>query len=128
MGRYGGRLEKKQAVLFRLVEIGAELFAIAAHLDLPQRNETLRGLFTEEHYRRIAEALERSTTVPELNAGRYHEDYGQFHPGPEFREVLAQYDVQFVRGSDAHVPESVVANNEALTDADLTLKTITPDT
>jgi hypothetical protein len=30
MGRYGARLEKKQAVLFRMVEVGAELFAIAA--------------------------------------------------------------------------------------------------
>jgi alkylation response protein AidB-like acyl-CoA dehydrogenase len=30
MSRYGGRLEKKQAVLFRMVEIGAELFAMAA--------------------------------------------------------------------------------------------------
>ncbi len=30
MGRYGGRLEKKQSVLFRMVEIGAELFAIGA--------------------------------------------------------------------------------------------------
>ncbi|MGK7313128.1 MAG: acyl-CoA dehydrogenase family protein [Candidatus Longimicrobiales bacterium M2_2A_002] len=30
MGRYGGGLEKKQAVLGRMVDIGAELFAIAA--------------------------------------------------------------------------------------------------
>ena len=30
MTRFGGRLEKKQAVLFRLVDIGAELFAISA--------------------------------------------------------------------------------------------------
>ncbi len=29
MGRFGPKLEKKQAVLFRMVEIGAELFAIA---------------------------------------------------------------------------------------------------
>ncbi len=30
MGRYGARLEKKQAVLFRMVEVGAELFAMSA--------------------------------------------------------------------------------------------------
>lgn len=30
MVRYGGKLEKKQAVLFRLVDIGAELFAMSA--------------------------------------------------------------------------------------------------
>jgi len=103
----------------RLVSlIDSELFEIAAHLDLPQRNEALRGLFTDEHYHRIGEALEGSRTVTELNAGRYHEDYGQFHPGSEFREVLSSYDVQFVRGSDAHVPESLVANNEAIGTAD----------
>ena len=30
MSRYGGALEKKQGVLFRLVDVGAELFAMAA--------------------------------------------------------------------------------------------------
>jgi len=119
--RYFGKKSQaeREAVIDTYVDrvvslIDSELFEIAAHLDLPQRNEALRGLFTDDHYHRIGEALEASRTVTELNAGRYHEDYGEFHPGPEFREVLSNYDVTFVRGSDAHVPESVVANNEAL--------------
>jgi alkylation response protein AidB-like acyl-CoA dehydrogenase len=32
MSRYGAKLEKKQAVLFRMVEIGAELFAMSASI------------------------------------------------------------------------------------------------
>lgn len=94
--------------------IDSELFAIAAHLDLPQRNQALRGFFTEDHYHRIAAALEESRTVPELNAGRVNDDYGQFHPGPDFREILAEYDVQFTFGTDAHTPGSLVANSESL--------------
>ncbi|MFW6017989.1 MAG: PHP domain-containing protein [Halapricum sp.] len=94
--------------------IDSELFAIAGHVDLPQRNETLRGLFTDEHYRRIASALEASRTVPELNAGRVTDDYGQFHPGPDFREILAEHDVGFTLGTDAHTPESVRENADEL--------------
>lgn len=94
--------------------IDSELFEIAAHLDLPQRNEALRGSFTGDHYRQIAAALEDSRTVPELNAGRVNETYGQFHPGPDFREVLAEYDVGFTLGSDAHTPESLRENTESL--------------
>lgn len=94
--------------------IDSELFAIAGHVDLPQRNEALRGLFSEDHYRRIASALEASRTVPELNAGRVTDDYGQFHPGPAFREILAEYDVQFTLGTDAHTPGSLRENAEEL--------------
>ena len=47
MTRYGPKLEKRQAVLFRLVDVGAELFAMScacvyAH-DLVQRDSTQRG-------------------------------------------------------------------------------------
>lgn len=94
--------------------IDSELFAIAGHVDLPQRNEALRGLFTEGHYRRIASALEASRTVPELNAGRVTDGYGQFHPGPDFREILAEYGVRFTLGTDAHTPESVRENANEL--------------
>jgi len=94
--------------------IDSELFAIAGHVDLPQRNAALRGLFSEEHYRRVASALETSRTVPELNAGRVTDDYGQFHPGPDFRQILDEYDVQFTLGTDAHTPESLRENAEEL--------------
>lgn len=107
--------EERQDVVETYVDrvvsmIDSELFAIAGHVDLPQRNEALRGLFSEEHYRRVASALETSRTVPELNAGRVTDDYGQFHPGPDFRELLDDYDVQFTLGTDAHTPESLREN------------------
>jgi hypothetical protein len=47
MLRFGPRLEKKQAVLFRMVEIGAELFAISASVSKAQmmtkKDPTNRG-------------------------------------------------------------------------------------
>lgn len=94
--------------------IDSELFAIAAHLDLPQRNAALQDRLTDDHYHRIAAAFADSRTVPELNAGRFHDEYGQFHPGPDFRAVLAEYDVGFTLGTDAHSPDRLVANSEAL--------------
>ncbi|WP_255151947.1 PHP domain-containing protein [Halorarius halobius] len=91
--------------LVALVE--SELFDVAAHLDLVERNEALRGLATESQYRRVAAALEASSTVPELNAGRVRDDDGEIHPVPGFMDVLLEYDVEFVLGSDAHEPEDI---------------------
>jgi histidinol-phosphatase (PHP family) len=87
--------------------VDSELFDVAAHVDLVERNPALRGFATDDHYCAVAEALADSPTVPEVNAGRVLADYGEFHPGPDFLEVLAEYDVEFVLGSDAHTPEEV---------------------
>jgi alkylation response protein AidB-like acyl-CoA dehydrogenase len=43
MSRYGPKLEKKQAVLFRMVDIGAELFAMAASCAYAARIRGLNG-------------------------------------------------------------------------------------
>jgi len=104
--------EKRRALVDRFYEkvvalVESELFEVAAHLDLVERNPALRGFSTEDHYRAVAEALEASRTVPEVNAGRVHDDYGEFHPAPEFLSVLRAHDVPFVLGSDGHSPEEV---------------------
>jgi histidinol-phosphatase (PHP family) len=87
--------------------VASELFAVAAHLDLPERTPELRGYATEDHYEMVADAFRHSRTVPELNAGRVLRDYGRFHPAPDFREVLLERGVEFVAGSDSHVPEEI---------------------
>ncbi len=84
--------------------IRSELFDIAAHPDIVERNEALRGLATEAQYRQIAEAFAASKTVPELNAGRITAEYGRFHPNEAFLDVLQEYDLAFTLGSDAHDP------------------------
>ena len=94
--------------------IDSELFDIAAHIDMINRNPALRGFATEEHYRRVGEALTRSRTIPEINAGRALAAYGEFHPRPEFIDVLREYDVQFVRGTDAHSPTELLDRTPAL--------------
>ncbi|WP_415379871.1 PHP domain-containing protein [Halosimplex sp. TS25] len=88
-----------------LVESG--LFDVAAHLDIVERNPALRGYATRDHYEAVAAALADSKTVPELNAGRIQADYGEFHPGPDFLSVLAEYDVPVTIGSDAHSPREL---------------------
>ncbi|HUG40399.1 MAG TPA: acyl-CoA dehydrogenase family protein [Longimicrobiales bacterium] len=69
MGRFGARLEKRQAVLFRMVEIGAELFAMSAvcayavkrrgHNGADAGPVTLADLFCRQARRRIDEKFER---------------------------------------------------------------------
>ncbi|NIP78533.1 MAG: acyl-CoA dehydrogenase [Gemmatimonadetes bacterium] len=69
MSRYGARLEKKQAVLFRMVEIGAELFAMGATCAYAVKQTGQDGagsgpmkmadLFCRHARRRIDERFER---------------------------------------------------------------------
>ncbi len=87
--------------------IESELFDIVAHIDLVNRNSALRGFATEEHYHQIADALVNSRTLPEINAGRALTEYGEFHPAPEFIDVLCEHDVSFVLGSDSHSPSEL---------------------
>lgn len=94
--------------------IDSELFDVAAHLDLVERNPVLRGFATANHHERVAEALERSRTVPELNAGRVLDEYGEIHPTDNFMTVLLEYDIEFVLGSDSHEPGVVAPRKDEL--------------
>ncbi|MFB6172261.1 MAG: PHP domain-containing protein [Haloarculaceae archaeon] len=85
----------------------SELFEIAAHVDLVERNPALRGYASEDQYRRAAEAFADSRTVPELNAGRVLGEYGRFHPAPRFLELLREHGVDVVVGADAHEPDEL---------------------
>lgn len=97
--------------------IRSELFEIAAHPDIIERNEALRGLADESQYRRIARAFVESRTIPELNAGRIDEDYGRFHPNEAFLEVLLEHEVPITVGSDAHEPAAVGRRLDRLREA-----------
>jgi histidinol-phosphatase (PHP family) len=94
--------------------IDAELFEIAAHPDLIERNPHLRGFATEEHYDAVADAFRGSRTVPEINAGRLLDDYGEFHPAPAFLDRLADAGVRVSVGSDSHAPDAVAPRIEAI--------------
>ncbi|WP_433634402.1 hypothetical protein [Halomicrococcus sp. NG-SE-24] len=87
--------------------VDSELFEIAAHLDLIERNSALRGFATESHYRQVAEALKRSQTITELNAGRILDNYGEYHPSPSFLDILQEYNVSVTVGTDSHTPEAL---------------------
>ena len=110
---YAGQPESdRQAAVDRYFDhlvalIESELFDVAAHVDLVERNPALRDLATETHFRRVAEAFADSRTIPELNAGRALDEYGEFHPSPAFLDVLAEYDIPITVGSDAHQPEEI---------------------
>ncbi|MCG1006580.1 PHP domain-containing protein [Halorubrum lacusprofundi] len=84
--------------------IDSELFAIAAHPDLVERNPHLRGFATADHYAAVAEAFRDSRTIPEINAGRLLDDYGEFHPAPAFLSRLVDAGVRVSVGTDSHEP------------------------
>ncbi|MFC7187172.1 PHP domain-containing protein [Halorubrum yunnanense] len=87
--------------------IDSELFAIAAHPDLIERNPHLRGFATEEQYAAVADAFRGSRTVPEINAGRLLDDYGEFHPAPAFLDRLVDADARVTVGTDSHEPDEI---------------------
>jgi histidinol-phosphatase (PHP family) len=94
--------------------IESELFDIAAHVDLVERNPALRDFANEDHFHRVAEAAENSRTLLEINAGRVLDEYGEFHPAPNFMEILDSYDLEFVLGTDSHTPEEIPERVEEL--------------
>ncbi len=94
--------------------VDSELFEIAAHVDLIERNPHLRGFLTVDAYDRVADAFERSRTVPEINAGRLFDDYGTVHPAPEFLDVLVDRGIEFTAGSDSHEPNAITKRTPAL--------------
>ena len=96
--------------------VESDLFDIAAHVDLPERNPALRGLFTPEQYDRIAAAFDGARTVPEVNAGRVRRSYGEFHPAPPLLDALLDRDVRVVLGTDSHSPDELAPRLDRLTD------------
>lgn len=120
--RYVDRYFDKVASL-----VESEIYDVAAHLDIIEKNPTIRGLATESQYRRVASALEDSRTTTEVNGERsitaIEEDWPVV-PTPEFFDVLTEYDVSFVRGSDSHSPESLERTNEFFDAMDLELQTL----
>jgi len=87
--------------------VDSELFAIAAHPDLIERNPHLRGFATEDQYAAIADAFGESRTVPEINAGRLLDDYGEFHPAPTFLDRLVDAGARVTVGTDSHEPDAI---------------------
>jgi histidinol-phosphatase (PHP family) len=103
---------ERRALVDRYVEklvalVESELFEIAAHPDLLERNSVFRGLLTSDHYVELAAAFSDSRTVPEINAGRVLDDYGDFHPTGEFLTVLLDHGVDVTLGTDSHAPEEL---------------------
>jgi histidinol-phosphatase (PHP family) len=94
--------------------IESELFEIAAHPDLVERNAHLRGFAKRDHYEQVADAFDKSRTIPEINAGSIGNDYGEFHPAPEFLDVLRERGIDLTVGTDSHRPESIDPRKEAL--------------
>lgn len=108
-----------------LIESG--LFDVVGHLDVVERTPELRGFTTPDHHERVADALARSRTRPEVNAGAI-DGYGEFHPAPDFLATIRERGVPFVPGTDSHRPEGLRETVPALGDrfADLGLDPATP--
>ena len=93
--------------------IESELADIIAHPDLIERNPALRGLAGDEHFHQVAAAIEQSSSVPEINGAAVTDDWPVL-PRRAFFEVLSEYDITFVRGSDAHGTASLEVRNDRI--------------
>jgi histidinol-phosphatase (PHP family) len=98
--------------------IDSELFDIAAHVDIVESHPDLSGLTTCAHAERVADAFQRSRTVPELNAGRFEDEEkpAAFHPEGRVFEMLLDRGVEFTLGTDAHSPDDFAERVPALRD------------
>lgn len=105
--------------------IDSELFEIAAHPDLIERNPALRGYATREQYERVAEAFTDSRTIPEINAGRVLDGYGEFHPSPVFLDILLDQGIELTIGSDSHRPDALGPRREVI-EAELSERGVDP--
>ena len=95
----------------RLIE--SNLVDVIAHLDLIERNPALRGLTTDEHYHAVAAALAEGDAIPEINGTSVTDDWPVL-PRRRCFEILREYDIQFVRGSDAHGTASLETRNDRI--------------
>ena len=91
--------------LVALVE--SESFDVAAHPDLIERTEPLRGRATGEQYDRVAAAFAESDTVPEINAGRALTDLELVHPSDRLLDAFREYGVPVTVGTDSHYPDEI---------------------
>jgi len=94
--------------------IQSEIFDIASHIDVFERNPQFQGFATTENYKRIAEAFKNSKTIPEINAGRALRGLEEIHPTKEFREILVEKGVKFTAGTDSHKPNDIGKLNQHL--------------
>ncbi|WP_290809894.1 PHP domain-containing protein [Halovivax sp.] len=108
--------------------VESELFDVVGHVDAIERTPELRNHTTSEHYELVADALDGSSTRPEINAGRALDEYGRFHPAPDFLAACRDRDVRFVPGTDAHRPDELLDRAPVLADhfADLGLEPAAP--
>lgn len=96
--------------------INSGLFDIAAHLDnLKVFNYRPSEELLLPYYERIAQALKRTNTTTEVNAGLFYRYLvKEMCPSSSFIDVLLRHDVPFTLSSDSHFPDDVgkyVADN-----------------
>lgn len=95
--------------------IRSELFDVAAHPDLIERNPRTAGRTTSRQAERIATAFLESETIPEFNAGAVQSgSTANVHPREPLRSHLLDAGVSFTYGSDAHDPGDMTARSHVL--------------